>query len=80
MAAAPSVICEELPAVMSGAVSGSQFCAGASPAIDSMEPLRRMPSSASSRPPENVPSSSFNGTGTASAANRPASQAAAARR
>ena len=39
MAAAPSVICEEFPAVMSGAVSGSQFCAGGSPAIDSMEPV-----------------------------------------
>ena len=30
MAAAPSVICDELPAVMSGAVSGSKDCAGGS--------------------------------------------------
>ena len=28
IAAAPSVICEEFPAVMSGAVSGSHFWAG----------------------------------------------------
>ncbi len=45
MAAAPSVIWEEFPAVMSGAVSGSQFWAGGSPAMASIEPLRRMPSS-----------------------------------
>src|SRR5207237_1375101 len=31
MAAAPSVICDELPAVMSGAVSGSQLWAGGDP-------------------------------------------------
>ena len=38
MAAAPSVICDEFPAVMSGAVSGSQFCAGGSPASASIVP------------------------------------------
>ena len=41
MAAAPSVICDELPAVMSGAVSGSQLCAGGSAASASMR--RRAP-------------------------------------
>ena len=66
MADAPSVICEELPAVMSGAVSGSQLCAGGSPAIDSIEPLRRMPSSAGQNLTGGQPSSSLIGTGTAS--------------
>ena len=45
MAAAPSVVCDELPAVMSGAVSGSQCCAGGSAASASAVEVRRMPSS-----------------------------------
>ena len=36
--------------MMSGAVSGSQFCAGGSPASDSIEPFRRMPSSGLQHP------------------------------
>ena len=43
MAAAPSVVCDELPAVMSGAVSGSQLWAGARAARDSMVPPRADP-------------------------------------
>ena len=72
MAAAPSVIWDEFPAVMSGAVSGSQLWAGGSPAIASIEPFRRIPSSASRWAPVNDPSSALIGTGIASAANRPA--------
>ena len=80
IADAPSVICDELPAVMSGAVSGSHDWAGDRPDRDSIEPFRRMPSSDSKNPPDTVPSSPFSGTGRASAAKRPSSQEAAARR
>ena len=45
IAAAPSVICDEFPAVMSGAVSGSNDCAGASEASRSKVVSLRMPSS-----------------------------------
>ena len=45
MAAAPSVVCEEFPAVMSGAVSGSQLWAGGSAARAWRVEERRMPSS-----------------------------------
>ena len=80
MAAAPSVIWEAFPAVMSGAVSGSQLCAGGRPARASSEALRRMPSSASRDWPVKVPSSALTGTATASAAKWPESHEATARR
>ena len=51
IAAAPSVVCDELPAVMSGAVSGSQCWAAGSPANASIVEERRMPSSARSNSP-----------------------------
>ena len=79
MAAAPSVICDELPAVMSGAVSGSQLCAGGSAASASIVVARRMPSSAERTSPLGAPASSFTGTGRISRAKWPESVAAAAR-
>jgi hypothetical protein len=45
MAAAPSVVWDEFPAVMSGAVSGSHCWAGGSDASFSRLEDRRMPSS-----------------------------------
>jgi hypothetical protein len=57
MAAAPSVVWDELPAVMDGAVSGSQLWAGGSEASFSSVEVRRMPSSISSEVPVKVPSS-----------------------
>ena len=57
MAAAPSVVCDALPAVMSGAVSGSQFWAGGSAASASRVELRRMPSSLRRNSPVRLPSS-----------------------
>ena len=80
MAAAPSFICEEFPAVMSGAVSGSHDWAGGSAASFSRVPPRRMPSSIVSDSPVKDPSSDRRGTGTTSRLNVPPSQAAAARR
>ncbi len=80
MAAAPSVVWLELPAVMSFAVSGSHDCAGGSAAIFSSATSGRMPSSASSTSPVNSPSSSLIGTGRISLAKWPHSVAAAARR
>ena len=55
MAAAPSVVCDELPAVMSGAVSGSQLCAGGSAASASSVEVRRMPSSVAQELPGEAP-------------------------
>ena len=80
MAAAPSVICEELPAVICRAVSGSQLWAGGSLARPSMVPVLRMPSSSRRNSPVGEPSSPFSGTATASLAKWPLSQASAARR
>ncbi len=80
MAAAPSVVCDELPAVMSGAVSGSQLCAGGSAASASIVELRRMPSSLRRYSPVSVPSSALIGTATASRSKWPSSQLSAARR
>ncbi len=51
IADAPSVICDALPAVMSGAGWSSETHAGASAASASSEALRRIPSSASSTVP-----------------------------
>ena len=61
MAAAPSVVCDELPAVMSGAVSGSQFWAGGSAASASIVEERRMPSSVRRNSPVRLPSSALIG-------------------
>ena len=80
MAAAPSVICDELPAVMSGAVSGSKDWAGGSEASRSKVVSLRMPSSVRRNWSVRVPSSSRMGTGIASLAKCPESVAAAARR
>ncbi len=80
MAAAPSVVCEELPAVMSGAVSGSQFWAGGRAASASIVEERRMPSSARRNSPVRLPSSALMGTATASRSKCPLSQLSAARR
>ena len=79
MAAAPSVICDELPAVMSGAASSHPW-ADASDASFSSVVSRRMPSSTVSVSPVRVPSSSLTGTGRISRAKCPLSVAAAARR
>ena len=76
----PSDICDELPAVMSGAIEGSHEAADASAPSDSIVPPRRMPSSASSTPPVSRPSASLIGTGTSSVFTAPESTAAAARR
>ena len=65
---------------MSGAVSGSQFWAGGSPASASSVAFRRMPSSVSRDSPVGVPSSPLTGTGTASLAKWPESHEATARR
>ena len=71
MAAAPSVVCDELPAVMSGAVSGSQCWAGGSAASASSVELRRMPSSDRRNSPVRLPSSALIGTAMASRAEVP---------
>ena len=80
IAAAPSDICDAFPAVMSGAIDGSQDAAEGSAAIDSIVPPRRMPSSASRSSPVSRPSASLIGTGTNSVFTAPESTAAAARR
>ena len=80
MAAAPSVVCDELPAVMEGAVSGSQLWAGASAASFSIVEPRRMPSSVRRNSPVRLPSSALIGTGMASRSKCLVSQLSAARR
>ena len=80
MAAAPSVVCDELPAVMSGAVSGSQCWAGGSVASASAVVVRRIPSSARRNSPVRLPSSALIGTARASRSKCPLSQLSAARR
>ena len=80
MAAAPSVVWDEFPAVMSGAVSGSQLWAGGSAASASIVEERRMPSSLRRDSPVRLPSSALMGTAIASRSKCPLSQLSAARR
>ena len=75
MAAAPSVICEEFPAVMSGAVSGSNDCAGGSAASASRVVVRAGCPRRGQDLTGEVPSSSRMGTGMASWAKWPESVA-----
>ncbi len=81
IAAAPSVICDELPAVMAGAGWSADSHAGFSAASASREALRRMPSSVASISPVSSPvSASLTGTGTISPGKKPLSVFSAARR
>ncbi len=73
IAAAPSVICDELAAVMFGAGWSSDSHAGGSAAIFSSDASARMPSSSDSTRPSAM------GTGTISPAKNPLSVFSAAR-
>ena len=75
-AAAPSVICDELPAVT---LPSSFLKAGLSWASVSTVVSGRMPSSVSTMSPVSLPSSSFSTTGTISRWKRPSAVARAAR-
>ena len=79
MAAAPSLICDELPAVMAGARAGSHPAADGRPARMSVVVPGRIPSSVSTSSPVGSPSGPLRGTGTISAADRPSTVAAWAR-
>ncbi len=80
IAAAPSEVCDELPAVMSGAIAGSHFAADCRPARISTVVSGRIPSSASMISPVSAPCSSLTATGRISVLNAPETVASWARR